>query len=67
LERLSKQTIATLQDNAYFRACRGYKLWQEDQDRLQSVLTGDYRRWSTTDCAAQFGNLIRREASRRAW
>lgn len=54
--------LAALADAALARAKRGHALWQGDQKRLTSLLIDDGARWSTSDCSAGFGNLLRRRA-----
>ncbi|WP_161989071.1 glycosyltransferase [Sphingomonas glacialis] len=41
--------------------------WDHDQDRFESYLSNDGRRWSTPDFSSHFVNKLRRAASARRW
>jgi hypothetical protein len=59
LERMSR---AALRKARFLRA-----EWEEDRDRLTSLLLGDGRRWSGFDYSAGFTNTLRRAAANRVW
>ncbi|BAK65694.1 hypothetical protein SLG_10190 [Sphingobium sp. SYK-6] len=63
---LSKSDLDRISTGAFQRVRLGHERWLKDRERLNSIILDDRRRWSYSDSAASFGNLLRREAHERA-
>ncbi len=65
VSRLSNDDMDRISASARSRIRLGHERWQRDQGRLKSILMDDGKRWSYSDYAASFGNLLRQEAHKR--
>lgn len=65
LPALSKSDIQRIGNGAFERTRLGHARWIKDLDRLNSIIVDDGRRWSYTDFAASYRNLLRREAHKK--
>ena len=65
LPPLGRETLARLAHGARHKALAGRRTWEADRPRLASLLTGDGRRWATTDPAAHLGNAVQKALHRR--
>jgi hypothetical protein len=63
---LDQSGFSQLAAGAQARARRGNGRWIEDATRLMSWLLADGHRWSATDVAAGFANMLRRRAGEAA-
>ena len=67
LPHYGSERLAAMSRAARRKALNGRRDWVQDIERLQSLVSGDGRRWGTSDCSAHFDRAIRKAAHLRAW